>query len=238
MLKKTRDVAASIAFAIALAVLAITFSIGLPIYVRPFYYLQVNALDLPERTGYEYEEIIDAYDEVLDYLTLEGREFGTGSLKYSEEGKAHFVDCKVLFDLNRNAFVISMLALVLLIILDKYGHINLLKPRGIRLGFWSFLSTLAFFGFVAIACAIDFSSAFTAFHKLFFPGKSNWLFNPYTDPIILVLPQQFFLSCAVLICVSVLLISALTIVFALVRRDRDYIWRRIFKKKDVQQNTK
>lgn len=231
MFKKTLDVVSSIAFAVALAVLAITFSIGLPIYVRPFYYLHVNALDLVERTGYEYEEIVDAYDEVLDYLTLEGKEFGTGVLKHSEEGKAHFVDCKVLFDLNRNALVVSLLALVLLIILDKYGYINLLKPRGLRLGFWSFLSTLGFFGFVAIACAIDFSSAFTAFHKLFFPGKSNWLFNPYTDPIILLLPQQFFLNCAVLICVSALLISILTIVNALTKKDRDYIWRHLGKSK-------
>ena len=227
MLKKTRDIVASVVFSVALAVLAITFSIGLPIYVRPFYYWHVDLLDLSERTGFEYEEIIDAYDEVLDYLTIDGKEFGTGTLKYSEEGKAHFVDCKVLFDLNRNAFVISLITLVLLIILDKIGIIRLLKPRGVRLGFWSFSVTLAFFGFVGAACAVDFSSAFTAFHKLFFPGKSNWLFNPYTDQIILVLPQEFFLDCAILICASALLISILTIVSALTKKDRDYIWRQI-----------
>lgn len=225
MLKKARDVVSSVLFAIALAVLVITFSIGLPIYVRPFYYWHVDSLQLPERTGFEYEEIIDAYDEVLDYLTIDGREFGTGTLKYSEEGKAHFVDCKILFDLNRNAFIISLIALVVLILLDKFKLITLLKPLNLRLGFWSFSVALGFFGFVGAACAIDFSSAFTAFHKLFFPGKSNWLFNPYTDQIILVLPQQFFLNCAVLICASVLTISVLTIVTSVLRRDKDYFWR-------------
>ena len=35
----------SLIFGIALAVLIITFSIGLPIYVRPFYYAHIDALD-------------------------------------------------------------------------------------------------------------------------------------------------------------------------------------------------
>ena len=29
--------------------------------------------------------------------------------------------------------------------------------------------------------------------KHFFPGKENWLFNPHTDPIILFMPQKFFI---------------------------------------------
>lgn len=47
--------------------------------------------------------------------------------------------------------------------------------------------------------ALDFDRAFTVFHTVFFPGKTNWLFNPYTDPIILVMPQEFFMHCAMLI---------------------------------------
>ena len=97
----------------------LTASIGLPIYIRPFYYAHIEAFDLPERSGYTREEIRQAYDEVLDYLTLPGREFGTGVIPHSAEGKAHFEDCKVLFDLNASVLIGSALALAVLFALRK-----------------------------------------------------------------------------------------------------------------------
>jgi uncharacterized membrane protein len=50
--------------------LLITFSIGLPIYFRPFYYMQIDSLELEMETGLTKEEIIDGYNEVLDFLTV------------------------------------------------------------------------------------------------------------------------------------------------------------------------
>ena len=47
--------------------------------------------------------------------------------------------------------------------------------------------------------AVDFNRAFVIFHTLFFPGKTNWLFDWRTDPIILLLPEDFFRNCALLI---------------------------------------
>ncbi|MBE6972110.1 MAG: DUF1461 domain-containing protein [Ruminococcaceae bacterium] len=37
------------------------------------------------------------------------------------------------------------------------------------------------------------------FHAIFFPGKDNWLLDPVTDPIILLLTQAFFRNCSILI---------------------------------------
>ena len=54
-------------------------------------------------------------------------------------------------------------------------------------------------GAVGALAALDFSRAFTVFHAVFFPGKDNWLFNPATDEIILIMPERFFLNCALLI---------------------------------------
>ena len=68
-------------FGFALAILIITFSIGLPIYFRPFYYWQINALEIEEYSGFDRKTIIEAFDDVMDYLTLPGHEFGTGELK-------------------------------------------------------------------------------------------------------------------------------------------------------------
>ena len=47
--------------------------------------------------------------------------------------------------------------------------------------------------------ALDFGRAFVLFHALFFPGKDNWMFDPWEDQIISILPQEFFRNCALLI---------------------------------------
>ena len=97
----------SVILIFAIIIFTITFSIGLPIYVRPFYYAHIEALDMPYYTGVSAEEIREAYDEVLDYLIFPGGEFGAGILSFSEEGASHFADCKKLFTLNLKAALLT-----------------------------------------------------------------------------------------------------------------------------------
>ena len=224
MVEKLRDSLVTFIFTVAIAVLTITFSIGLPIYVRDIYYAHIPVVQdqVEYYTDVRVEEdvIVEAYDEVLDFLTLPGREFGAGILPYSEEGKAHFEDCKVLFDLNRNAFIISLAVIVILLVWNKCGIIRLVKMRGLSATFWAGAGTLGVFATIGALAATDFERAFTIFHKLFFPGKDNWLFNPYTDPIILFMPIEFFMNCAVTICLSILTISVAHMVIGRIRKDR------------------
>ena len=70
----------------------LTASIGLPIYIRPFYYAHIDAYELEERSGFTEAQIRQAYDEVLDYLTLPGKQFGTGVMACSHEAEHHFAD--------------------------------------------------------------------------------------------------------------------------------------------------
>ena len=203
-----------------IAILIITFSIGLPIYVRPFYYHQVDALDIPSYSGADKDTIIEAYDQLLDYLTVPGSEFSTGDFKYSESGKSHFVDCKVLFDLNLYAFIISLAGIIILFLLSLAGVFEICRPFGMNIGFSSGLFTLVGFGVVGGLVAIDFSKAFTIFHKLFFPGKTNWYFSWYEDEIIRILPQEFFMNCAILIFVSIISLCLLSIIQGVATKDR------------------
>ena len=210
----------SVICAVMVAVLVITFSIGLPIYVRPFYYVQIDLLGMPEDTGYDYDTIKAAYDEVLDYLTLPGRQFGTGELKYSEVGEGHFADCRALFDLNLAAFVISLGTVLVLFILNRRGIIRLCSPFGFGPGFFAGASTLSVFALLGIIVSLDFNTAFTVFHTVFFPGKDNWIFNPSKDEIIKVMPQQFFMNCAILIASSIIIISLALIIHGILARKR------------------
>ena len=196
----------ALVLAVAVFFFIFTASIGLPIYIRPFYYAHIEALDLPGVSGFTADQIKESYDEVLDYLTLPGREFGTGVMACSERAADHFRDCKVLFDLNAWLILLSAATILVLLLLRRFGSVEL--NIGSRSGaFWGALSAVGFPLVIGALAALDFNRAFVIFHSIFFPGKDNWLFDWYADQIIRVLPQQFFMNCAILIGSGILILS-------------------------------
>ena len=223
---KNLNAALTALFIAALVVLILTFSIGLPIYCRFFYYIQIKTLGLEEKTGWDYATIKEAYDEVLDFCTLPGKPFGTGSLKWSQEGAAHFADCKVLFALNFYGLLCSAIITATLTLLHCFKVITLCKPFNHRAYFLASVIAVVLFvtvvSVVGIACAIDFDRAFEAFHTVFFPGKSNWQFDARTDQIIEVMPEEFFLNCSIIIGVALIAIPSGLIAtdLLLTRRER------------------
>ena len=185
----------------------ITFSLSFVILFRPFYYYQINSLDLVNKTGYAYDEIKEAYDDTLDYLVF-NKLFSTGNLKYSMEGKGHFKDCKVLFNLN---FIVLGITGIILII--KKIIFNKIELFNFNISFWSScLNLLLFLGIVTVSLIVGFDKCFDVFHKIFFTGKNDWLLNPDTDEIIKILPEQYFMNVAILFISIVSLISIVIII--------------------------
>lgn len=190
---------------VCVILLIISGSIALPIYFRPFYYWQMDALQVVERTGYDAAALTEAYDEVLDYLTIPGQPFGTGTLPYSAEGESHFADCRVLFLLNTGVLLFSLSGLIILWIMRRKGCFHLHHLRGKHPATWCGAGLLTLFGLIGGLVALDFDAAFVVFHQLFFPGKTNWILNTRTDPFVDALPPAFFLNCGVLILVCIVL---------------------------------
>ena len=205
------NTALSLLFFIALFFFIITFSIALPIYCRPFYYAHIEPLGLSENSGFSVNEIKTSYNEVLDYLTLPNKDFSLSVMKYSYEGKAHFADCKVLFSLNAWVLLICAFCLIILLILKKAGKIPYFRLGKRSSAFYSALCALILPVIIGGISAINFSKAFTVFHTIFFKGKTNWIFEPATDEIINVLPQEFFMNCAILTGVSIFTFSLILI---------------------------
>lgn len=201
-------------FIIALIAFMITFSIGLPIYCRFFYYIQIKTLGLEDATGLSYDVIKEAYDAVLNYLTLPGVEFSTGSLASSPDGQSHFEDCKVLFNLNLGILITSAVLLIVTGVLSKLKVIKLCRPFGHSA---CLISAIVAVGLPVILgllmAAVGFDEAFEVFHAIFFPGKTNWVFNSKTDPIILIMPEEFFLNCAILIGAALVVFAAALIIY-------------------------
>ncbi len=206
--------AASLLCSIVLALLVLSASIAAPILFRPFYYIQIDALGLPEQTGWSREVIREAYDQVLDFCVL-GKPFGTGQLAWSESGRSHFADVRGLFLLDFSILGVTAAVALILLVLYRSRRLAFCRFGGRSPGFWAGLLAAALVLVVGGLAALDFDRAFTVFHAVFFPGKDNWIFDPRTDQIIQVMPEVFFRNCALLIggvllvCCAALVLSDL-----------------------------
>ncbi|MDE7163403.1 MAG: TIGR01906 family membrane protein [Clostridia bacterium] len=210
--KKPLNIALTVLFITALTLFILTFAIGLPIYCRFFYYIQIKTLKMEEATGWSYQTIKGAYDEVLNYLTLPGRPFGTGELAWTESEAAHFADCRVLFNLNLSVFIISGAVCLTLILLNRFKIIELARIKGHRPYLISAVVAVALPVIIGALAATDFDRAFMVFHAIFFPGKDNWTFDPRTEQIIEVMPEEFFMNCAIIIGVGLIAFAVALII--------------------------
>ena len=207
-------------FALVLVLLILTCAIAMPIYLRPFYYAHIEPMNLSAVSGYTADQIKAGYDAILDYLTLPGREFSAGDFAYSPEGAAHFADCKVLFDLNRNVLLASLAVLLALDIFrrakNRPAYALFGRPAALTAGIFALALPIV----LGSLAALDFDRAFVIFHSIFFPGKENWIFDWHTDHIIRVLPQDFFMHCGILLALGVVVFSLAAIACGLIQKHR------------------
>lgn len=219
--KKGLNISLTVIFVAAFVIFMITFSIGVPIYCRFLYYIQINTLELPQRTGWSYEVIKEAYDDILNFCTLPGYPCVTGQLKLSDEGAAHFADCKGLFSLNFWALLVSGIITLTLLLLNKFKAVSLARPFGHGAQLLAAVIAVALpVIIILLVLIVGFDAAFEAFHAIFFPGKTNWLFDPREDQIINVMPQEFFLNCAIIVSVVLITFSAIIIISELLINKR------------------
>ena len=199
-------------FAAALFVFLLAAAISLPILNRWFYYIQIKTLGLEEVSGKTYAQIKEAFDLVMDYLLLPGKEFSAGDFKYSADGAAHFADCKPLFVLDVTLTGVCGGIVLILFILHLTKVIRLGSLKGHTAAFWTAIAAVVVPVVLGCAIAADFDKAFEVFHHIFFPGKTNWVFNSRMDEIITVLPEEFFMNCAIFIGVGLVVFCAAIIV--------------------------
>ena len=74
---------------------------------------------------------------------------------------------------------------------------------------------------VGLCGLVGWDRFFVGFHSLLF-NNDYWLFDPATDPVILILPDTFFMHCAVMIVALILAVSAVLLILhrILFRRTR------------------
>jgi len=200
----------SIARAVLIALVILSGAIAVPILFRPFYWWHIGPFQLDAWMGLTRGQIKEAYGQMMDYCIGLRDTFSVGVLPFSELGASHFADVRNLFLLDLWAFGIGSALLLALCLLDRRKGIRL---RGHTPGYWSAVGLGVTFAAVGGLASLDFSRAFTVFHKLFFPGKDNWIFNGDEDPVIYMLPEEFFRNCAIVILAVLLLACAALVIF-------------------------
>ena len=202
----------SLALAVVLALGVLSGAVAVPILCRTFYYAQIGPLGLEEYTGLNEQVIREAYDDVLDYCTGKTDTFSAGLLPFSQSGESHFADVRGLFLLDLRVLAVSLGALVVLLLFARWRRLRPRRFLGRGPGFWGAAGLGGAFLIIGGLAALDFDRAFVIFHTLFFPGKDNWIFDWRTDPVILILPQDFFRNCAILVLLLLLVWCAALIV--------------------------
>lgn len=207
-----RDITYSILVSISYVLFSLTLGITFILFFRPFFFSQISYLSLVEKCpGKTYLDLKNCYNSLMDSLIFyEGFSLG-GVFEYSEEGMNHFLSCRPLFLLNNLVFLFTSLILIINSIIKKIKPYNEVKFKSISLKTYLFLIPIIIIIIGIIWGLIDFYSLFTLFHKIMFPGATNWLFDPLTDPIINMFQEAFFINCAILIVVVFILLGLLSL---------------------------
>lgn len=175
----------------------ISISVIIILNARSLYYNNIDRFELEKYSGLDRETIIENYDALIDYCSP----FYKGELKFpslasSESGTSHFAETKVIF--VSFYYIVAITGIILLfIILYKKKHHDTSYLRT------SAITIIVLPSIVGFATALNFEKTFLLFHKLAF-RNDDWLFDPATDPIITLLPEEFFMYCAIGIVILVL----------------------------------
>ena len=207
--------------AICVAVLAIINSTWI-------YSIIVSKYRLAEVTAVSEEALMRDYKGLIKYLQnpfIDKLNFENFTM--STYGEIHFVEVKRIFLMLILIAVIFLAALAVMIILRKNKRVN---KGGLLKSFNSSSNILiGFFISIVILYLIDFSWAFTMFHKIFF-RNDYWIFDPNLDPVIIALPEELFMICGGAI-LFVLLIMITVIKVMYYKRNRRSLF---LKDRDVQ----
>lgn len=173
---------------ISIAVFILTLAISLVIILTPLYSLTAQALHLAENLGMSHEALMENYHILIQYLNFPWIEqLNMPDFPSSTSGLFHFYEVKRLFMINYILLLVSAVA--------SYRYIASIRKRQNYLPLNHFFKWGSVVPLIlVILLVLNFDWLFLTFHQLLF-NNDAWIFNPVTDPIILALPQEFFMVC-------------------------------------------
>lgn len=189
-------------------IISMTIILGIilaSISFKPIYSAQINSLDVVQ-SNLSKDEMIKNYNYTIDYILNNPKkglyeDFNLPDLPSSKEGKIHFKEVSFIIYVMKNLFFIGIL-------LSTVSLIYFFKRKTFIFFKYSAVILFSLPIIVLVPMAINFNKTFNVFHGILF-NNDYWLFNPKTDPIINILPEELFLNFSLLIVSSIFLFSFL-----------------------------
>lgn len=171
----------------------VTFCIAVTINFRPLYWWFIEHKQLASLLGLSSFTLKQMYQTLLAYLNYPWVTKLTLDISISYDAMRHFEDVKRLFLINYSVLFITTFP-------TWHYLTNLFKQKRIWILYQKIVFCLYILSIILVCLVLDFERFFIFFHRLLFT-EQNWIFDPQIDPIILVLPSEFFLACFVLFIV-------------------------------------
>lgn len=190
----------NIVVSLCLALAMIGASVIITLNIRDIYYNDIDKLNIESMSGLSREEIIENYDYLIDYnLSSNAGEFKLPTLTSSKPGKIHFEEVRDIF---QNVKLLTIICGAIAII----GGILQIRKRDFKFLRNSSILIILLPVLLAIPIAINFNACFILFHKIMF-SNDYWIFDPQLDPVINMLPEEFFMHMGITILVIMLIVS-------------------------------
>lgn len=173
-------------YTIALAFFILTTAITVTIFSSYLLFaIDIRYYQLDLVVNMDYGTIMKNYVQMMNYLINPfDWHWHLSNFISSPAGRLHFLDCKKLFLLNFGVFIGTGLIVI--------------KFRKLRAKFNRIFLWIGILGIIlAGLMMLNFDQFFVIFHEVLF-RNSDWLFDPNKDPIINILPEDFFTQCFVL----------------------------------------
>ncbi|MFS9027953.1 TIGR01906 family membrane protein [Streptococcus cristatus] len=169
-------------------------AILLTIYLAWLLYpMEISYFALSDKVHLKAGTIQYNFNILMNYLTNPfSQQLAMPDFRSSAAGLYHFQAVKYLFHLAQVVFVLTLPAFIFFIQ-------KVIKKRFLALYQRSlFILSVLPFVMICLAGLIGFNSFFTLFHQVLFVGDNTWLFDPAKDPVIWILPEEFFMHAFIL----------------------------------------
>ncbi len=169
----------------------------------------------------EMDDLMDVTDAMMKYLKGQREELqvktninGIQTDFFNESEIAHMEDVRGLFLggiwLRRICMALMLISVLILLLLKERWILVL--SRSLK---WGIIVLAVISSALAAFMALNFTKAFTAFHKIFF-NNDLWILDPERDRLINILPEGFFLDTALRIGIIFGILILLSLLVAII----------------------
>lgn len=196
----------NIVMSIFLSLTIIGAAVWCTVAFRQMYYNDIDSLNIVESTGMSKEEIKMNYDYLIDYnLKSKVGSFKLPTLPSSENGAIHFEEVRdIIQNVIKIFSVCAFISIIAVVISVRNKNVEILKITSLSLIFIPLV--------LSVPILVNFERSFVLFHEVLF-NNDYWIFDPALDPVIMMLPEQFFFHAGMMILGIILFISVLMYIF-------------------------